>query len=196
MPKHAGLEKSREKKRARNTESQYQNTAWDTDECSSPSHRRTHEGRRCSCTGSKDRDHSWVWTRRLCAHRSEQATPLKDTSTYSHTLKKLSTHSHEGQSLQQPHSLAHTNMAPNAKLNLALTHTPFMLYLESQFSWINENYWHLLPVIMAELCWFPTHKNTHCCFWGGAVENTVSRMKAWSRFSVTLGSSSIWLASR
>lgn len=102
--------KRREKKSFRNTERQYPNTPRGRDDVSSPSQRRTHEGRCCSCTGSRKRNHSGVWTRVLCAHRSEQATPLKDTITYSHTLKKLSTHLHKGQSLQQPHCLAHTNL--------------------------------------------------------------------------------------
>lgn len=152
MPKHVqALEKMKGKKNTRNTESQYQNTTWDTDEFSSPSHRRTHEGRCCSCTGSKDRDHSWVWTRLLCAHRSEQATPLKDTSTYSHTLKKLSTHikANLSGSLIAWHLQIHGS---ECKLNLPLTQTPFTTLISTR-----------IP-----------YKNTNCCSRLQAVENTVS----------------------
>ena len=120
-------------KSTQKTESQYRNITGDTDEFSSPSHRRTHAGRCCCCTGSKDRDHSWVWTRLLCAHRSERAAPLRDTITYSHTLKKLSTHLHKGQFLRQSRSLAQI-YGSEWELNLAPTQTPCTLYLESQFS--------------------------------------------------------------
>lgn len=106
---------------------------------------------------------SWVWTRLLCAHRSEQATPLKDTSTYSHTLKKLSALLHKGHSLQQPPGLAH----PNLRLGMRMkpgTYIYARLYLESQFSgcaiytrtgpakWWSDYKYHLLPVILTERC--------------------------------------------